>query len=368
MSPASSDLAAEVEALRHELVVLKSEVAVLRSSVSPSGGVTPESASAATPGPVGRRELLRGAGVAAAAVGGAALGVASVASPAAAATGASLNIGVTNSPTSSGDITTLVGALSTFASIPPGTASGVLVVTNTSATANSGGVVTSAANGFGVDAQSNGPFAAVRGIAINGSVGTAAGLEAMSSNGPALLVESPGWLGAPTNGTWKAGSIIRTRDGGDDNFGSLWYCAAAGTPGTWQKLAGPATAGSFHILPSTVRVWDSRPAEPPLSVPKGALSNGATDVIDCTLGGAVPTGATAAMVNLTITGTSAAGFLAAFKNGTSWPGNSSINWSSAGLTAANLVVVALDAQARFALKANVGCSTDFVVDVIGYYR
>ena len=180
----------------------------------------------------------------------------------------------------------------------------------------------------------------------------------------ASLLAGPGWSGAPTNGTSRAGSIISTREAGDDNLGSLWYCAVAGSPGTWKKLAGPATAGAFHVLPSTIRVWDSRPGLPPLSVPKGPLANGATDVIDCTLGGAVPVGATAVMVNLTIAGTSAAGFLAAFKNGISWPGNSSINWSTAGLTTANLVVVALDAQARFALRANRGCSTDFVVDVM----
>ncbi|MEZ5136124.1 MAG: hypothetical protein R2699_13980 [Acidimicrobiales bacterium] len=58
---------------------------------------------------------------------------------------------------------------------------------------------------------------------------------------------------------------------------------------------------------------------------KGQLANGGTRAVDCKLSSAVPAGAAAALVNLTVTNTSSAGFLGLYKNGINWPGNSSIN-------------------------------------------
>ena len=81
----------------------------------------------------------------------------------------------------------------------------------------------------------------------------------------------------------------------------------------------------------------------------------------------MPAGATAVLVNLTIVNTTGSGYLGLFKNGIAYPGNSTINWNQPGTLLANSAVCALDDQARFAVKANVGF-TDFVIDVLGYYR
>lgn len=152
-----------------------------------------------------------------------------------------------------------------------------------------------------------------------------------------------------------------------DTAGDLWVCVASGTPGTWRKLGGLSTSGQFHVLPSTIRVYDSRPGYQPAGGLKAPLANGASRVVDATVGSAVPKGATAALVNLTIVNTSSIGFLSLFKNGIAWPGNSSINWFTAGTVLANSAVVALDADATFQARVNVNCSTDLVIDVIGYY-
>ncbi|MCU0270040.1 MAG: hypothetical protein MUF83_15530 [Acidimicrobiales bacterium] len=149
---------------------------------------------------------------------------------------------------------------------------------------------------------------------------------------------------------------------------SLWLCINSGTPGGWRKLAGADTAGAFHVLPATVRAYDSRPGNAPLGVTKGPLGSDQTRTIDAKQGGAVPAGATAALVNLTIVDTSAAGFLALHRNGIPWPGNSTINWSAPNTVLANSAVVALDDQARLAVKCSANSSTHFVIDVVGYYR
>lgn len=122
----------------------------------------------------------------------------------------------------------------------------------------------------------------------------------------------------------------------------------------------------LNILGAPVRIYDSRPADPPLGVTKGPLANGASRVIDAKQGSAVPAGAAAALVTLTVTNTSAAGFVSLFKNGIAWPGTSTINWASA-TTVATTTVVALDAVAQLKAYVSAGSSTDLIVDVLGFY-
>jgi hypothetical protein len=151
-----------------------------------------------------------------------------------------------------------------------------------------------------------------------------------------------------------------------DVNGNLWYCAVAGSPGGWRKLAGPATAGSLHVLASTIRVYDSRPGFDPPGGTKGQLGANQQRTVDCKIGSAAPAGAAAVLANVTIVSASALGFLAAFKNGITWPGNSTINWDHPGQTAANNAVVALDTSARFQVRAS--NPVDYIVDVVGYYQ
>ena len=76
----------------------------------------------------------------------------------------------------------------------------------------------------------------------------------------------------------------------------------------------------------------------------------------------IPT-ARAAVINLTATETDGPGFLAAFKNGITYPGNSSVNFSSAGATIANGVVCPM---ANGRIKVRTGpAGSHVIVDVIG---
>jgi hypothetical protein len=85
---------------------------------------------------------------------------------------------------------------------------------------------------------------------------------------------------------------------------------------------------------------------------------------------AVPSGATAILFNVTIVETVAAGALLVWSAGVGEPWASSINWGSGGQVVANGVTSACSASR--AVQAGVtagvpGASTEFLLDVIGYY-
>jgi hypothetical protein len=63
------------------------------------------------------------------------------------------------------------------------------------------------------------------------------------------------------------------------------------------------------------------------------------------------------------------GALAVYANGQPQPSSSSINWSAGGQVLANGLTSACDAsqQVGVAIVASTGASTDFIVDVIGFY-
>lgn len=144
------------------------------------------------------------------------------------------------------------------------------------------------------------------------------------------------------------------------------------SPTTRRAIAGPATAGAFHLI-DPVRVYDSRrPAPSPgtlaggssrlLSVADGRdLSTGA--VVDADV---VPVGATGIAFNLTVTQTSSSGFLSMSAGSATTANASIINWSAPGATLANASVVGVDASRQVRVFGGAG-STHFLVDVVGYY-
>jgi hypothetical protein len=82
----------------------------------------------------------------------------------------------------------------------------------------------------------------------------------------------------------------------------------------------------------------------------------------------VPAGATGIADNLTIVGTVRSGFLAVDPGTSTAVTSSAINWFAPGLVLANASVVALDANRQVTVIAGGGGSTDFILDVVGYYR
>ena len=225
--------------------------------------------------------------------------------------------------------------------------------------------------GVGVDGRSLAATGA--GVAVRAEVTSPTGfaVRADALTGTAILAESGrtqlqfgGFPVAPLG----AGQLRVRGEMVFDLAGDLWLCVAAGTPGTWRRVSGTNTAGALRVLPSTIRIYDSRAGAKPLAVQKGKFADSEERVIDATLGGATPAGATAVLINATATNTNPGGFFAFFKNGTAWPNNSSLSWGTANTTIANLAVVAVDVAAKFKARMQGPGGADLVVDCIGYYQ
>jgi hypothetical protein len=221
------------------------------------------------------------------------------------------------------------------------------------------GVAGESVSGYGVFGRSTTSFG-IRGAGFVGGrfLGSSAALSLDSTN------QTP----APSRSVAQASNLM---EAGNDR--DLWWCHTSGTPGKWVKIAGPATAGALHPI-DPVRVYDSRVAAP---LP-GALSANQNRVISVadsrnldtgavTLANAVPVGATAVAVNLTITGTSGSGFLAITPGDASTFAASTINWSGA-ITIANAVIVKLDASRQLKVFCGGAGQADFIIDVQGYWR
>jgi len=386
------DDAMTVAALEKRVTEL--EALVARLAEGHASGAVPERPTALTPTSeppadvrptptLDRRRLLtRGSTAAVAAVlGGTAVGIAS-ASPAAADTGTfdtSTSAPALTATTSTGT-GSAVAAVSTGPGLAlhatgPSTLDGpVKINSNTSTTAsaltiraegphNSGLVMQSEANGVLILANGTGLWA-VGDLAVE-ATGDKVGLLAAGSQAQIILAGT---------GSDVPMAPPRTRsdqhDRGEfyfDDAGSLWLCTAEGTPGTWSLIGGAGTAGAFTVLPSPVRVYDSRPGYDPTTGPKAELAPGVDRTIDCTLNtSGIPTDANALAATITITNPTGPGWLSVRANGATYNGTSTLNWATPDAIAATTTTTALGPNATIALRTHV--PTDAIVDVIGYWR
>jgi hypothetical protein len=138
-----------------------------------------------------------------------------------------------------------------------------------------------------------------------------------------------------------------------------------GSSGTVQVIAdldgyyGAAGSGLTPLV-APVRVLDTRSGT---GAPKAAVAAGATLALD--LSGQVPAGATAAVLNVTVTQPKAAGFLTAFGDGQAVPQASAIDFVP-GQTVANQVIVPLvNGKADFFNGS--GGTIQLVADLSGYF-
>ena len=182
---------------------------------------------------------------------------------------------------------------------------------------------------------------------------------ALSSGGPAIQVTAKGGRLAslvqssppatipPISGSWSVGDVLQS------SAGHLWYCykTGVGTTSAWAKLS-----GSLVVLPAAKRVYDSRTAG-------GPLTAGATRNVSVTT--AVPAGASAVLINLTVTNTKGPGFLAVYSAGATYEGTSNLNYS-AGQTIANNATTAVNAAGAITVRCT-GAKSDFIVGVAGFY-
>lgn len=148
-----------------------------------------------------------------------------------------------------------------------------------------------------------------------------------------------------------------------DTSGNLWHCTSSfpSPGGTWKKVSGPSTAGSFHFLFSPVRAYDSRPSQGG----PGPLSAGETRTVSTAGGGGVSTDATGVVLNFTIVTPSAAGFAVVWAANLSQPTVSSINYAAGDIVGNNVLSRVDDSR-----QVNVFslAETHVVMDVVGYFE
>ncbi|MCB0995793.1 MAG: hypothetical protein KDB21_11915, partial [Acidimicrobiales bacterium] len=117
-----------------------------------------------------------------------------------------------------------------------------------------------------------------------------------------------------------------------------------------------------------VRVLETRPSNGSTITQTGYTGAkpgaGQEIVVQVTGNGGVPAGATAAVLNVTVTQPDANGFLVVYACGQTRPTAANLNWT-AGQTIPNLVIAPLDAQGRTCIY--VLSSTHVIADVSGYY-
>jgi hypothetical protein len=141
--------------------------------------------------------------------------------------------------------------------------------------------------------------------------------------------------------------------------GNAAYELSVSLPGAGQSVSGvlvgyvPAPSG-FVALNPIPRVLDTRTTG-------GKLKPDQERVVALNL----PAGASAAVLNLTVTDTEGAGFVALFPADVGYPGNSSINWFGVGQNLANALVTGTDTGGQVRIRGG-AAATNVVIDVLGY--
>ena len=159
--------------------------------------------------------------------------------------------------------------------------------------------------------------------------------------------------------------------------GSEGYEAYFYTSGTTCVCRGvriryrPATVGLVPIAPT--RVYDSRWP----TADGGRLSSGERRLVSVAagrsvstggiLGDLVPSSAAAIAFTVTVTATESTGYLTVNPMGDNVVRSSTINWAMSGAEVANTGIVTIGPERQFTVIAGGPGSTDFVVDVVGYF-
>jgi hypothetical protein len=138
-------------------------------------------------------------------------------------------------------------------------------------------------------------------------------------------------------------------------------------------------AGLFNLLSPSGRLCDTRPGNPSNLSGGDAQCNGSdndgetltaagTQTIQVTTNNGVPTGATAAVLNVSVVNPARSGYVTVYPTGTDRPFTANVNYQT-GQTTGNRVVVPLSTTGAASGQVTIFSSqaTDIVVDVSGYY-
>jgi hypothetical protein len=134
----------------------------------------------------------------------------------------------------------------------------------------------------------------------------------------------------------------------------------------------PAGSGLYNPLSSSIRLCDTR-AMSSFTAPNqcngsgtaaGTLPAGGTQDVQVTNGTTIPSGATAAVLNVTVVNPAASGFVTVYPQGGDQPNASNVNYAT-GQTTSNRVIVPLSANGGVTTSSS--AATDLIIDISGYY-
>lgn len=178
-------------------------------------------------------------------------------------------------------------------------------------------------------------------------------------------------------GSWTARFTITTTALTDVGVSALLTFDDNVAPGATTTPTTPPEATLYHALPAPIRVYDSRTGTGAAANNDGPLAFGTVRTVSLAQGysspsattkvAAVPAGATSAVVNLTIDGTTQQGFLTLYAANVDQPASSSINWFGTGQILANTNIVALAPDGTIKVTAGGPGSAQVIIDVLGYY-
>lgn len=221
--------------------------------------------------------------------------------------------------------------------------------------------------GYGRDSVAHGVYGQAMvdgyGIVGHGSGDTAVGVLAQGRRAN-LEFDNAGGRAPDRDDAHSRGDMLA------DSDGSLWYCVVAGTPGTWRKVAGVDTAGSFHPV-APFRVFDSRRDGNGRLTANASRSVSTADARDVasyavTDRNVLPDGATAVAANLAAVTTQSTGFLAVNPGGDEVVKASTLNWTDRQ-NIANAGTFALDDNRRLQVIVGPDTSLHLTIDITGYY-
>lgn len=208
-------------------------------------------------------------------------------------------------------------------------------------------------------------------VAGAGGVPPPASVAAVVLNVTATHTTAPSFLtvwAGPTRPTasnlnWKAGQTVPNRVIVPiDALGKVSVYNSAGAADVLVDVSGYFTtglvSGALFIPQAPHRIADTR----------GHATLGPGGIYTLTVGGhfGVPGTATAVILNVTVTHTTAPGFLTVYPSTSTRPTASDLNWP-AGLTVPNLVVATLGTTGAIRFYNSSG-STDVLVDLVGYFN
>src|SRR5829696_6974213 len=211
---------------------------------------------------------------------------------------------------------------------------------------------------------------------VLGQANTADAATSLENNGPFPDLAGPGPIALELRS--PGGHLHFVESPGDAILGTYpdGTLAYNGTQGLHLQTnddfvrVGQAGFGPLFVLPQPIRLYDSRTPHIGGTTRNGPISGGQNRPISIEIGNddepvELPVGEVrAAMINLTITETVGAGFLAVGDPSPSGGRTTSnINWSEPGQTLANLAITTLF-EGNLTIFAGGGGSTNFIVDLM----